>query len=316
MLGPFELRDRDRHPVDLGGRRVAALVARLAPAPGALVSTDTLVAALWDGSSDRGGANAVQRPVSRARRVMREHGADDLAIVSRRGGYLLDVDPGRWTSSPSGGWPPLTEPPSFGWNRFDRLAAALPADRTLLVLDNCEYLVDEVAAFVHRLPGRCPGFAVDVDTAGAVVEICRRLDGLPLAIELAAARMRTMTAHHIADRLDDRFRLLSGGSRTSTARHRTLRAVLDWSWHLLEDAERTLARRLSVMVGDATAESAARVCAGADLAPDDVLYPLSSPAERSLVRVVEQAPGRPRGCSARRCGCAGGATTAVRGCGP
>ena len=90
-------------------------------------------------------------------------------------------------------------------------------------------------------------------------EICRRLDGLPLAIELAAARLRTMPIEQLAARLDDRFRLLTGGSRAALPRHRTLRAVVDWSWGLLEEHERALARKLAVFNAGATEESAAAV---------------------------------------------------------
>lgn len=105
-----------------------------------------------------------------------------------------------------------------------------------------------------------PGFVVSERTAPAVVRICRALDGMPLAIELAAARLRTMTAEQLAARLDDRFRLLTGGGRTALPRHRTLRAVVDWSWDLLSEEERTLLRRLAVFSGGATAEAAERVC--------------------------------------------------------
>ncbi|MFI1046732.1 BTAD domain-containing putative transcriptional regulator [Streptomyces griseoruber] len=97
----------------------------------------------------------------------------------------------------------------------------------------------------------------------AVAEICRRLDGLPLAIELAAARLRLLTPRQIADRLDDRFRLLTSGSRTALPRQQTLRAVVDWSWDLLDEAERTLLRELSVFAGGWDLEAAEAVCTGA-----------------------------------------------------
>ncbi|GLU49541.1 SARP family transcriptional regulator [Nocardiopsis ansamitocini] len=231
-------------------------------------------------------------------------------------------------------------------NRFDQLVSVLSGDPTLLILDNCEHMLDDVVLFVGRILTDCPqlrilatsreplaitgealchigplgvpenvedaegaaaiqlfcdraalvrpGFALTPETVGAVVEICRRLDGLPLAVELAAARLRTMTVRQVADRLDDRFRLLTGGNRTSGVRHRTLRAVLDWSWDLLEEPERVLARRLSVMAGGTTADAAAVVCAGAGLIGDDVLYVLSSLAEKSLVQVLEPEPGEVR----------------------
>ena len=206
-----------------------------------------------------------------------------------------------------------------------RLAALAPAERLadvlarrelLLVLDNCEHLVDAVARLaglvLSRAPGvrilatsreplsitgetLCPvpslelppedagaeeaarfaavalftdraaavrpGFTVDHATAGPVVRICRALDGIPLAIELAAARLRALTPAQVADRLDDRFGLLSMGSRSALPRHQTLRAIVDWSWELLDEPERVTLRRLSVFRGGATPESAEAVCA-------------------------------------------------------
>ncbi|WP_239517895.1 AAA family ATPase [Streptomyces sp. ICC1] len=106
------------------------------------------------------------------------------------------------------------------------------------------------------------GFTVDDDPAAAV-EICRRLDGMPLAIELAAARLRLLTPRQIADRLDDRFRLLTSGSRTVLPRQQTLRAVVDWSWDLLDEPERAVLRRLSVFAGGCDLDAAEAVCADA-----------------------------------------------------
>jgi predicted ATPase/DNA-binding SARP family transcriptional activator len=146
-----------------------------------------------------------------------------------------------------------------------------------------------VELFADRAAAARPGFAVDDDNTGAVVEICRRLDGLPLALELAAARVRSLSVEQIAQRLDDRFRLLAGGSRTAMPRHRTLRAVVDWSWELLEPAERSLAERLAVFHGGATPESAAAVC-GVDAA--EVLNRLAALVDRSLIEVVD--PDTPR----------------------
>ena len=131
-----------------------------------------------------------------------------------------------------------------------------------------------------------PGFAVDDRTALHMIHICRALDGMPLAIELAAARLRTMSPEQVATRLHDRFRLLTGGSRLALPRHQTLRAVVDWSWDLLDDAERILLRRLAVFAGGATLEAAEQVCAGADLPPDDVLDVLSALVDKSLVVLV------------------------------
>jgi predicted ATPase/DNA-binding SARP family transcriptional activator len=121
-----------------------------------------------------------------------------------------------------------------------------------------------------------PGFRTD-DDPGACAEICRRLDGLPLAVELAAARLRALTPRQIADRLDDRFRLLSSGSRTALPRQQTLRAVVDWSWDLLAEDERTVLRRLAVFSGGCALAQAEAVCgAGA-------LDPLASLVDKSLV---------------------------------
>ena len=119
-----------------------------------------------------------------------------------------------------------------------------------------------VALFEERARAVSPGFSVTGGNAEAVHRICRALDGMPLAIELAAARMRSMTAEQVAARLDDRFRLLTGGSRTALPRHQTLRAVVDWSWDLLDDGERALLRRLSVFAGGGTLDAAEQVCAG------------------------------------------------------
>ncbi|MFG6194866.1 BTAD domain-containing putative transcriptional regulator [Nonomuraea sp. JJY05] len=150
---------------------------------------------------------------------------------------------------------PLRLPPPEAGNPLDYPAVRLFADR---------------AAAVR------PGFAVDAGNAAAVVRICRALDGLPLAIELAAARLRTLPVSDVAARLDDRFGLLTRGSRTALPRHQTLHAVVAWSWDLLDESEQRLARRLSVFVGGARPEAAEQVCG----LPEDVLFSL---AEKSLV---------------------------------
>ena len=140
-----------------------------------------------------------------------------------------------------------------------------------------------VRLLVERAAAVNADFAVNATTVDAVVQIVRRLDGLPLAIELAAARLRVLPIAEIAARLDDRFRLLSGGNRTALPRHRTLRAVVDWSWDLLSVAERTVAERLSIFPAGATPISAAAVCPP-ELADDipDVLLAL---ADKSLLQV-------------------------------
>ncbi|MBC8092675.1 MAG: AfsR/SARP family transcriptional regulator, partial [Pseudonocardia sp.] len=228
----------------------------------------------------------------------------------------------------------------------DGLIAAIREREVLLILDNCEHLIEAAAAFADRLLGECPrlrilatsreplgitgetlwpveplGLPADAgpggiasspavrllrDRAGAVrkdlgadehtlstmARVCRALDGMPLAIELAAARLRTMSIDQLADRLDDRFRLLTSGSRTALPRHRTLRAVVDWSWELLSEAERTVLSRLSVFSGGAGLDAAERVCLGAAVERDQVLELLTSLAEKSLL--VTAGDGAPR----------------------
>jgi predicted ATPase/DNA-binding SARP family transcriptional activator len=203
----------------------------------------------------------------------------------------------------------------------DRVVVALRDREALLILDNCEHVIEAAAAFAYRLLGECrrlrilatsreplgitgealwqvepldvrsdavqllrdragavrPDLGTDPHTRATMERVCRALDGMPLAIELAAARLRTMSLDQLADRLDDRFRLLTGGSRTALPRHRTLRAVVDWSWELLSDAERTVLRRLSVFSGGASLEAAEKVCA------DDALELLTALTEKSLV---------------------------------
>ncbi|MFE2144549.1 ATP-binding protein, partial [Streptomyces sp. NPDC059456] len=129
-----------------------------------------------------------------------------------------------------------------------------------------------------------PGFRTD-DDPGAAAEICRRLDGLPLAIELAAARLRLLTPRQIADRLDDRFRLLTGGARTVLPRQQTLRAVVDWSWDLLDAPERAVLRRLSVFAGGCDLPAAEAVCDD-----PDTLDVLGSLVDKSLVVVAAPGP--------------------------
>jgi predicted ATPase/DNA-binding SARP family transcriptional activator len=202
-------------------------------------------------------------------------------------------------------------------DRAEQLRAALDGRQALLILDNCEHLVDAVARLADDLLASCPGvrilatsraalslpgeklypvpplelpaegadlaaaaassairlladratavrpgFRVDETNLADIAAICRRLDGAPLALELAAARLRALTPAQLADRLDDRFRLLTGGSRAALPRHQTLRAVVSWSWDLLDADERAVARRLSVFPGAITLEAAETVCAG------------------------------------------------------
>ncbi|MEC3977931.1 BTAD domain-containing putative transcriptional regulator [Amycolatopsis sp. H20-H5] len=232
---------------------------------------------------------------------------------------------------------------------LERIAETLGAGESLLVLDNCEHLVDAAAALANELltrvgnrrilatsreplaidgetlcplgplavPGERatvaeagelgairlfldramavrPDFRLDESTVDDVAQICRRLDGMPLALELAAARLRSMAVAQIAQRLDDRFRLLTSGSRTALPRQRTLRAVVEWSWDLLTEPERVLARRLSIFAAGADVAAVERVCAGELLPAADVLYVLGSLVEKSIVDAVRGERGEPR----------------------
>ena len=120
---------------------------------------------------------------------------------------------------------------------------------------------EAVRLFVERAGAVSPGFRLDESNAAAVARICHRLDGLPLALELAAARTDALAADALAERLDDRFRLLRAGSRAAPTRQQTLEAALDWSYELLADVERVLLRRLAVFSGGFTLEAAEEVCA-------------------------------------------------------
>ncbi len=162
---------------------------------------------------------------------------------------------------------------------------------------------ESIRLFIDRAVTVRPGFRLTEANAPAVSHICYRLDGVPLAIELAAARMSAMTAEQIAARLDDRFRLLTGGSRTALPRQQTLRALIDWSWDLLSDAERALLRRLAVFVGGWTLEAAEAVVSdnakrsvngkplitdGVSLNTEDILDLLTHLVDKSLVVMEEQ----------------------------
>lgn len=149
---------------------------------------------------------------------------------------------------------------------------------------------DAVRLFVDRALAVHPGFALTDRNAAAVCQICRRLDGIPLAIELAAARVRALPVDQIASRLDDRFRLLTGGSRMAVTRHQTLRATLDWSYDLLSAEERAVLRRLSVFAGGMSLEAAEQVCAGTTIARDDVLDLMARLVDKSLLVLDESGP--------------------------
>jgi predicted ATPase/DNA-binding SARP family transcriptional activator len=147
---------------------------------------------------------------------------------------------------------------------------------------------DAVRLFVDRARDVLPEFALTADNAAAVASVCARLDGIPLAIELAAARVRHMTPEQILNRLSDAFALLTTGARTALPRHRTLRATLDWSHDLLPPASQTVLRRLAVFRGGFTLDAAEAVAAGDGIAQGDVLDLLATLVDRSLVVVREQ----------------------------
>jgi predicted ATPase/DNA-binding CsgD family transcriptional regulator len=146
---------------------------------------------------------------------------------------------------------------------------------------------EAVRLFAERAAAALPSFRLTEQNVAAVVQVCRRLDGIPLAIELAAARVKVLTAAQIAERLDDCFRLLTTGSRTALPRHQTLRATIDWSYELLSDQERMLFYRLSVFAGGWTLEAVEAVCAGAGVEQENILDLLSRLLDKSLVIMHE-----------------------------
>jgi predicted ATPase/DNA-binding winged helix-turn-helix (wHTH) protein len=219
-----------------------------------------------------------------------------------------------------------------------RIAAALRSKQILLVLDNCEHVIEAAAGMAEvllratsatimvtsreplRAEGECiyrvppldvpaegvqdiedllrhgavrlfvararaaePSFSADIRIAAAAAAICRRLDGIPLAIELAAARAATLGVEGLAARLDDRFGVLTGGRRTALPRHQTLRATLDWSYELLSDPERVVLRRLGIFSGSFTLEAASAIAASAEIAVSEVLDRVANLVTKSLV---------------------------------
>jgi predicted ATPase len=142
--------------------------------------------------------------------------------------------------------------------------------------------------FVERARAVKPDFDITGQNAMSVAQICYRLDWIPLAIELAAARTRVLSVEQISSRLDDSFALLTGHERTAIAHHRTLRATMEWSYELLSEAERALLRQLSVFAGGWTLSAAEAVCAGGGLEGDEVLDLLTQLVDKSLVLVGEQ----------------------------
>lgn len=153
--------------------------------------------------------------------------------------------------------------------------------------------IESIRLFIERAATARPDFKLTKETASFIAQICSRLDGIPLAIELAAARVKMMSPEQIASRLDDRFRLLTGGSRTALPRQQTLRALIDWSYSLLSEPEKTLLRRLAVFVGGWTLEAAESVC-GEERDGVDVLDILTRLVDKSLVLVEEEFIGELR----------------------
>lgn len=153
---------------------------------------------------------------------------------------------------------------------------------------------EAIRLFTERAQSRKSDFALTDQNAPVVVQICQRLDGLPLAIELAAARVRVLSVEQIATRLNDRFRILTGGSRIALPRHQTLRATVDWSYDLLGESERMLLNRLSVFAGGFTLEAAEAVGVKEDVKADEVLGLLSRLVDRSLVMVEGNGDGSRR----------------------
>ncbi|SDU38514.1 BTAD domain-containing putative transcriptional regulator [Jiangella alkaliphila] len=306
----------------LGKERLVTLTG-----PGGVGKTRLATAAahpLADGYDDGGWLvelAALERPNPR-------RAIDDIAELAMAALGVRDAaDPGEQPATPS-----------------DRLAEALRDRRMLLVLDNCEHLVEHAAAlagrllttapgvtvlatsreplglsgevlwevppldlpaddgddrlaesgavrlFVERAAASARGFTLDESTGPVVAQLCRRLDGIPLALELAATRVRALGVHTLLDRLDDRFRALGSGPRDRPARQRTLAAAIDWSWNLLEPDEQVVLRRLAVHADGCTLAAAEAVCAEGAL---DVLDLLARLVDRSLV-VVDERAGGPR----------------------
>ncbi len=148
---------------------------------------------------------------------------------------------------------------------------------------------ESVRLFAERAAAVKPGFTVTAANAEAIARICWRLDGIPLALELAAARVRVLTPQQIADRLGDRFKLLAGGSRSGLPHQQTLRMLIDWSHDLLGEPERILFRRLAVFAGGRSLEALESVCVGNGIEPDSVLDLLQSLADKSLITVETDA---------------------------
>ncbi len=172
-----------------------------------------------------------------------------------------------------------------GESTFRMPSLAVPPVGTVLTVDDASRF-GALALFESRAQAHVREFVLDETNIETVAELCRRLDGIALAIELAAPRVKFLSPRALLDRLDERFRLLTGGSRSALPRQQTMRALIDWSYDLLNEQERQLFRRLSVFVGGWTLESATAVCSDDALAEWDVIELLGSLVDKSLV-VVE-----------------------------
>jgi predicted ATPase len=269
--------------------------------------------------------------------------AADLLPQYRDGAWLVElaaaVDPDDLVEVTAAA---LDVPERQGQSLSATLTDFLRAKRVLLVLDNCEHLLDAVASFVEGVVSRCPhvavlatsreglgvdgerilavpslgvpednsdppavsdaaavrlfveraseakaGFTVSEANASAVARLVRRLDGIPLAIELAAARVRSLTPAELAERLDERFSLLAGGRRTAVERHQTLRRAIDWSYELLSEPERRAFNRLAVFATDFPLSAAEAVIAGDGVESSTVVDLLGHLVDKSLVVAEE-----------------------------
>ncbi|RSM85727.1 AfsR/SARP family transcriptional regulator [Kibdelosporangium aridum] len=304
----------------------------------ALLTTGRLVTVLGPG-----GAGKTRLAVEAARRHRHEY---------RDGAWMIDLasvtEPAKVSAAVLAGIRMrgiFEARPRVAGDELDVLVNQLDGRESLLLVDNCEHLIDAVARLIVALLTRCPGlrvlatsreplavdgealvplgplplpgpddgveqarqaasirlfteraaavrpgFEVDEATLPEIRRVVRGLDGMPLALELAAARLRTLSLPELADGLSDRFRLLITGSRTAPARHRTLRAVIAWSWDLLSEQERTVADRISILPGGVTAASATAVCAGTAVQAAAILELL---VDRSLLQLAPE-PGRYR----------------------
>jgi predicted ATPase/class 3 adenylate cyclase len=265
--------------------------------------------------------------------------AEQLAAEFRDGAWFVDLSPITVADGVSAALSrALGLPTQPGRSMVGELKRFIGDRHMLVVLDNCEHLLDATAQLVETLLGACPGltllatsrepigmpgevtwripslsltdeatelffdrarrvrpdFVVTAENTAMVTEICQRLDGMPLAIELAAARVRALSLNEILDGLHDRFRLLTGGGRTAMRRQQTLRASVDWSHDLMTQSERTTFRRLGVFVGGFDLDAAQAIVATGDVQRFDVLDQLSLLVDKSLVVATEDTRGHTR----------------------